>query len=367
MSRLGIRVGLASYLAHDQIGLDILSAMRGEDVGTDLVHVDSPSHTVRNFVLSFGNERTILVRHADFNYKWKGFRDHEVPAWLYVNSLGPDALSYQDELADWLDAHPNVRLAFQPGTFQVEAGTKRLRRMYERAEVLLCSQVAAQAIAGTPSGDVSSMLDALMKLGPRSVVVFNETDGALAAHERERLSIGEFFEEDPPLDVTGAGDAFAATIVAASRQRSAVARGAPLGARERRSGLATVRDTNWPLATEGSRRSPRRGAGVHRPRPLGRADFGRGATSRPRGRCDHGITSAPKRIDHGATALLLPVHREFASNREERRGNGSWSLRHDAEWHEFGRDVTGANERRERSRVDCLHRRDAAVRREESI
>jgi sugar/nucleoside kinase (ribokinase family) len=215
MSRLGIRVGLASYLAHDQIGLDILSAMRGEDVGTDLVHVDSPSHTVRNFVLSFGNERTILVRHADFNYKWKGFRDHEVPAWLYVNSLGPDALSYQDELADWLDAHPNVRLAFQPGTFQVEAGTKRLRRMYERAEVLLCSQVAAQAIAGTPSGDVSSMLDALMKLGPRSVVVFNETDGALAAHERERLSIGEFFEEDPPLDVTGAGDAFAATIVAA--------------------------------------------------------------------------------------------------------------------------------------------------------
>jgi len=54
-------VGLASYLAHDQIGLDILAAMRGEGVGTDLVHVDSPSHTVRNFVLSFGGERTILV------------------------------------------------------------------------------------------------------------------------------------------------------------------------------------------------------------------------------------------------------------------------------------------------------------------
>jgi hypothetical protein len=79
MARLGLRVGLASYLAHDQIGLDMLSAMRGEDVDTSLIHVDSPSHTVRNFVLTLGAERTILVRHADFNYKWKGFRDYEVP------------------------------------------------------------------------------------------------------------------------------------------------------------------------------------------------------------------------------------------------------------------------------------------------
>lgn len=215
MSRLGLRVGLASYLAHDQIGLDILAAMHGEGVGTDLVHVDSLSHTVRNFVLSFGHERTILVRHAEFNYQWKGLRDHEVPTWLYVNSLGPDALTYQDELADWLDAQPNVRLAFQPGTFQVEAGTTRLRRMYERAEVLLCSRVVADEIAGVPSSDVHQTLDALMKLGSRNVVVFDETGGAVAANEAESFSIGEFSDPDPALDMTGAGDAFAATMVAA--------------------------------------------------------------------------------------------------------------------------------------------------------
>jgi sugar/nucleoside kinase (ribokinase family) len=213
MSRLGLRVGLASYLAHDQIGLDILAAMRGESVGTDLVHVDSPSHTVRNFVLSFGGERTILVRHAGFNYQWKGFRDHEVPAWLYVNSLGPDALTYQDELADWLDAHPSVRLAFQPGTFQVEAGSERLRRMYQRAEVLLCSRAAAEVITGIQPDDVAQALDALMKLGPRNVVVFNDAGGAIAANETERLSIEKFPDSDPPLDVTGAGDAFSATMV----------------------------------------------------------------------------------------------------------------------------------------------------------
>ena len=218
MSRLGLRVGLASYLAHDQIGLDILSAMRGDGVRTDLVQVDSPSHTVRNFILSFGSERTILVRHAEFNYHWKGLRDHEVPAWLYVNSLGPDALTYQDELADWLDNHPGVRLAFQPGTFQVEAGTTRLARLYERAEVLLCSRAAAEEIAGTLGAEVGQTIEALRKLGPRSVVVFNKTGGAVADDQVQHLFVEEFSEPEPPLDVTGVGDAFAATIVAAMIQ-----------------------------------------------------------------------------------------------------------------------------------------------------
>ena len=224
MSRLGLRVGLASYLAHDQIGLDILSAMHGEDVGTGLIHVDSPSHTVRNFVLSFGGERTILVRHAEFNYHWEGLRDYEVPTWLYINSLGPDALTYQDELADWLDQYPNVRLAFQPGTFQLEAGTERLARLYARAEVLLCSRATAEAITGTSAADPVHVLDALLRLGAGNVVVFDESGGAVAANDSERLRIEAFPAPapDPPLDLTGAGNAFASTMV------TALVRGMPL-------------------------------------------------------------------------------------------------------------------------------------------
>jgi ribokinase len=214
MSRLGIRVGLSSFLAHDQIGLDILSAMRSEDVDTSLVHVDSPSHTVRNFVLTFGAERTILVRHADFNYQWKKFRDHDLPTWLYVNSLGPDALTYQDALVDWLDDNPHVRLAFQPGTFQLEAGTERLARLYARAELLLCSRAAAAIITGDET-DPARVLGALLKLGSRTVVVFDEHGGAIAGHDAERLRIDPYEGADPPIDLTGAGDAFASTMVAA--------------------------------------------------------------------------------------------------------------------------------------------------------
>lgn len=214
MARLGLRVGLASYIAHDQIGLDMLSAMRGEDVDTSLIHVDSPSRTVRNFILSYGAERTILVRHAEFNYQWKGFRNPEFPTWLYINSLGPDALTYQDKLADWLDDFPKVRLAFQPGTFQLEAGTERLARLYERAELLLCSRAAAEVIAGA-RGEPGRVLDGLLTLGAKNVVVFAEGGGAVAANGTERLRIDPYVASGPPLDLTGTGDAFASTVVAA--------------------------------------------------------------------------------------------------------------------------------------------------------
>lgn len=214
MARLGLRVGLASFVAHDQIGVDILNSLRAEDVDTGLVHVDAPPHTIRNFVLSYGGERTVLVRHADFNYRWPGFRANDVPAWLYVSSLGPDALEYLDEVADWLDAHPAVHLAFQPGTFQIESGVKRLARLYTRADVLLCSHLGAAAIVGD-GHDAMVTLDSLLALGPRRVVVYDDAGGAIAAELTQRLRVAPFPDTEAPVDRTGAGDAFAATVVAA--------------------------------------------------------------------------------------------------------------------------------------------------------
>ena len=215
MARLGLRVGLAAYLAHDQIGLDILSAMHAENVGTSVVHVDSPTHTVRNFVLSFGSRRTILVRTPEFNYHWTGFRDHEIPAWLYVNSLGPDALTYQDEIADWLEQHPQVRVAFHPGTFQMEAGTQRLARLYAAAHILVCERGAAEAMTGVTTSDPGRLLDALLGLGAANVVVYHASGESIAANDVERVRIAPSGDWPPPLDLTGTGDAFAATVVSA--------------------------------------------------------------------------------------------------------------------------------------------------------
>ena len=215
MSRLGLRVALASFLAHDELGRDLLGALHTERVDTRLVRIDSPAHTNRNFVLSFHGERTILVWHEEFDYHWPHLRPSEVPSWLHLTSLGAHALGYQDQIADWLDENPSVRMAFQPGTFQIEAGVDRLARLYRRAEVLVCDRAQAGAMVGVSPADPAELLEPLLKLGPRQVVVLDETGGAVASDGSKLYSVPPFPDTSAPLDRTGAEDAFAATFVAA--------------------------------------------------------------------------------------------------------------------------------------------------------
>ena len=214
LARLGLRVGLASFLAHDHVGIDLLDALHAEHVDTRLIHIDSPAHTNRDFVLSFQGNRTILVRDEAFNYHWPHLRPSEVPSWLYLTSLGREALEYQDQIAEWLAETPQVKLAFQPGTFQIEAGHDRLSSLYQRAEILICDKSQAAAIAGTAGEDTSDLVDQLRKLGPRQVVISDESGGAVATSDAGNYVMPAFPDTSLPFDRTGAADAFAATLVA---------------------------------------------------------------------------------------------------------------------------------------------------------
>jgi sugar/nucleoside kinase (ribokinase family) len=215
LARLDLRVGLATFLAHDHVGLDLLSALHSESVDTRLIHVDSPAETNRSFVLSYEGERTILVRDGSFNYHWPYLRPNEVPAWLLLSSVGSGGLDYQDQIADWLDDHSDVRLAFHPGTFQIAMPPQRLARIYERAEVVICDAVQATEITGLRVVNLAEQLKPLRDLGSRRVVITDGSGGAVACDESRVYRLAPFPDTEQPIDRTGATDAFAATVVAA--------------------------------------------------------------------------------------------------------------------------------------------------------
>lgn len=222
LSRLGVRVGLASFLAHDEVGRDLLAALHSEHVDTRLVRIDSPAHTNRNIVLSYSGERTIFVWHEDFEYHWPYLRPSEVPEWLLLTSLGASAVEYEVQIADWLDENPAVKLALRPGTVQIAAGVKRLERLCRRAELLICDSSQAAAFVGAPSDEPERQLDGLRALGPRKVVVVNEEGGAYALDDADRLQADDGTPPGGAIDRTGAVDAFGAGVLAA------LVRGLPL-------------------------------------------------------------------------------------------------------------------------------------------
>ncbi len=179
------------------------------------MRLDRRVPTNRNFVLRVDHERTILVHHEQHRYNWPHLRPAEIPAWLYLSSVGRDAHGYEDQIVDWLEAHPGVSLAFEPGTYQIARGSSRLARLYARAALVVCNREEAATLCGrAPTDDPGSLLDGMLALGPGRVVITDGPAGAWGAEGTLRYRVPIYPDRTPVVDRTGAGDAFAATLVA---------------------------------------------------------------------------------------------------------------------------------------------------------
>jgi sugar/nucleoside kinase (ribokinase family) len=214
-ARLGLAAGIAAHAGSDQAGREMQAALDREGVDTHLVRFDPGHPSNRNFVLWHGQDRTILVHHEIYDYHWPHLSPRETPRWLYLSSVGSDASEYYDQIVSWLVTQPTVRFVFQPGTFQIAQGTDALRRVYERANLLVCNREEAVEIGGAPHGDLAAIFASLHSLGPHLVVVTDGPAGAYASDGVNRYRVPRYPDPVPPLERTGAGDAFAAAFVAA--------------------------------------------------------------------------------------------------------------------------------------------------------
>jgi ribokinase len=212
--RLGLSAGLVTNVGGDGHGRDMLRALTEKGVDTRFVRVNPGHASNYHYALWYGDDRTILVRHEEYDYHWPHLRPGDVPTWVYFSSVSEHALHYHDQLADWLESHPGTKLAFQPGTFQLEAGPDRLERIYRAAEVLILNREEAELVSGGRHDDIRGLLDRLHLLGPRIVVITDGPRGAFASDGSRRLAIPAFPDPRPPCERTGAGDAFASTFVA---------------------------------------------------------------------------------------------------------------------------------------------------------
>ncbi len=211
--RLGLSSALLGIVGNDRLGKDILDVYKKEGLDRSYIEVQKGIPTNHHYVLSFESERTILVKHEEYRYQFP--KKLPVPKVLYLSSLADSVgKEYYDALADFLDAHPQVYLAFQPGTFQMKQGTEFLKRIYARADIFFCNKEEAGRIL-KKEGDVKELMQDLAHLGPKKVVVTDGTHGAYAYDGAEYFRIPMYPDPRPPFERTGAGDAFASTITSA--------------------------------------------------------------------------------------------------------------------------------------------------------
>lgn len=216
IAKLGLKSGLVSNVGEDQAGRDIVMALKRKKVDTRFVHLNPRKKTNYHYVLWYKEERTILINHEEYKYQWPRFREMDIPKWIYFSSIAKNSLDkYHDRVADWLEDNPDVKFAFQPGTFQMEAGAHRLQHLYARTDVLILNREEAAYVCGGNRGDIHDLMNRLHALGPKVVVITDGPAGAYASDGNKRLMMPLYPDPAPPVERTGAGDAFSATFVAA--------------------------------------------------------------------------------------------------------------------------------------------------------
>jgi ribokinase len=214
-ARLGLKTAFVTNVGGDQAGRDMVTTLEQENVDHRFVRVNPGKQSNYHYVLWYKDERTILIKHEEYDYHWPHFQPNDIPRWLYFSSISENALPYHDQVADWLEQNQDVKFAFQPGTFQMKAGIERLQRLYARTEVLILNREEAVLVSGGDYNNLNDLLDRLHGIGPKTVVITDGPDGAYASDGKQRLKMPLYPDPEPPKERTGAGDAFASTFVAA--------------------------------------------------------------------------------------------------------------------------------------------------------
>jgi len=229
-ARLGLRSALAANVGDDRYGRQCIETLKDNAVDTRYISTEKGIETNYHYALWFDTDRTILIKHHEFHYNFLKNKniskpDPNPPRWIYLSSLSDNSYDYHMDIATYLEKNPSIKLAFQPGTFQMKLGTSKLAPFYKRSDVFIVNIEESQLILQTKDEDIETLLLGLAKRGPKIVLITDGPNGAYmydtgyaggtAARNNHMYFMPIYPNVKPPYERTGCGDAFSATFVSA--------------------------------------------------------------------------------------------------------------------------------------------------------
>jgi len=214
-ARMGLNTAMLTAVGGDHYGQEILDVYRKEGVATKFVHVNKNKPTNYHFVLTYQAERTILIKHQEYIYDEPKLLDGKTD-WIYFSSIAEHTLPFHKKIGAYLKSHPDVRMGFNPGTFQLRFGVEKIREIYKHTYVVFVNKEEAEFILHKkPGTDIHELFKGMHKLGPKIVVITDGPDGAYASDGVNAYFMPPYPDPKPPVSRTGAGDAFSTGFLCA--------------------------------------------------------------------------------------------------------------------------------------------------------
>lgn len=212
-ARLGLRTGILTYTGKDPKGDEQIAVIKKEGISDAYITQVEGIASNHDFVLSYESERTILIKHSVFPYQIP--EDLVPPDYMYVSSIGDATGKTHANIAAWLAKHPETKLLFQPGR-ELAMDRSLVDCLYAIAELCVCNKEESERILGYASSqEITKLLKEMHQLGPKTVLITDGRKGAYAYDGTHMLSLPIYPDPKPPVERTGAGDAFASTVASA--------------------------------------------------------------------------------------------------------------------------------------------------------
>lgn len=211
--RLGLKSALVADMGDDKFGVEQMQTLKTQGIITDYVKVHKNLPSNYHYVLRLGAERTILIKHTEWPYKFPNIQPS--PRFLYFSSVASNSLNYHLEIAEYLKKNPETKLAFQPGTFQIKLGKEKLKDFYNLSYLFFCNKEEAKEILKTTEDDMKVILKMMRDAGPKIPVITDGPNGAYAYDGKKFWFMPMYPDPKEPISRTGAGDAFSSTVTSA--------------------------------------------------------------------------------------------------------------------------------------------------------
>lgn len=219
VARLGCKAGIYTILGDDNEGARAREIFTRNGVDTTYVVTDHEHGTNLSIAITFQSERTILVHHEPRNYELP--HNLVAPSWIYLTSAsGAGCEQLHEQVHGFLEKNSSVRLAFNPGTYQMHLGKEKLMPLLKRTTLLFLNREEAARVLEVETRDIGELVRGLHALGITTVIITDGPEGSYVSDGSTVYQFGTYPEEE--VERTGAGDAFGSGFLSAIIQGKSI-------------------------------------------------------------------------------------------------------------------------------------------------
>lgn len=213
LARLGFSTGLVAEIGSDEFSEKIIKLLTQEKVDTTGITKTKDTASSFSIGITFKGERTLFVRHVQRSHNFQF--DNINSKWVYLGGLGKEWKKAYQQTLDFARQN-NIKLAFAPGTTQIEEGAEGISEIIKKADMLFVNKEEAMKVLSSKYKVVSikEILEGLKSLGSKIVVITDGKNGSYVIDQDEKLySMGVY--DVPIIEKTGAGDGYASGFLGA--------------------------------------------------------------------------------------------------------------------------------------------------------